>query len=746
MNMPVTSLCVSDRTMTGLARWFALGVFVLVTTSPVLAGTNRFTVEVINKSEPSTNLSRVLWHPSGKEVTYLRPQGSGTNTTNVLCVFDVSSLRERVLFDPSAHLVGTNKARLSLSAYQWSPDGKSLLLTGNNDLWLIPADTLIPKRLTSSPAAEELAAFSPDSRHVSFVKENNLFCVQLSSGRATQLTTDGSDTILNGKLDWVYGEEFSHLTGSHRAYEWSPDGKQIVYLRLDQSAVPEYPITDFLRTRPTLRKQRYPKAGDTNAVPSVRVVSVNRSRPPRLLPLDASVEYVPPEFSWTPDSRSVAVMTLNRAQNDLSVLLWNPVSGKPRVLLREIDRHWINVFDPPRFLKDGRRFLWGSERDGWYHAYLYQNDGQLLSQLTKGSWQIEAEQSQSWSQLPFESDPEGQWLYFSATEKSPRERHVYRCRLDGSKPERLSQEAGTHFQKLSPDGRHWLESFSSSASPPVIRVVRADGSVLATLDQRQDRWKDFATASAEFHELTAPDGTQLFAQLTKPASFDPARKYPVIIYVYGGPHAQLIRDQWPAVSTRHQLLAQEGFLIWSLDNRGSWGRGHAWEATVHRNLGTNELNDQLAGVAFLKTLPFVDTNRFGIWGWSYGGYMTLYALTHAPAVFKCGIAGAPVSDWKYYDTIYTERYMATPKENPAGYKTSSPLAAADKLTAKLLIIHGTADDNVHMQNTMSFIDALVKAGTPHEIQIQPGQNHGFGGESATRYLNERIIDFFKRNL
>jgi dipeptidyl-peptidase-4 len=312
--------------------------------------------------------------------------------------------------------------------------------------------------------------------------------------------------------------------------------------------------------------------------------------------------------------------------------------------------------------------------------------------------------------------------------------------------DRLSREPGTHFQKLSPDGRYLLESFSSVNHPPALRLLRNDGTLLATLDQREDRWKDFATAQAEFHEVTAPDGAKLYAKLIKPAGFDPTQKYPVIVDVYGGPHAQVVRNQWPAVSSRQQLLAQEGFLIWSLDNRGSWGRGRAWETAVLKNLGTNELADQLAGVAYLKTLPFVDASRLAISGWSYGGYMTLYALTHAPEVFKCGVAGAPVTDWKFYDTIYTERYMRTPKENPDGYITSSPLAAADKLKAKLLIIHGTADDNVHLHNTMNFIDALIKAGRPYELQIQPGQMHGFGGESANRFLNEQIADFFKRNL
>ena len=291
-----------------------------------------------------------------------------------------------------------------------------------------------------------------------------------------------------------------------------------------------------------------------------------------------------------------------------------------------------------------------------------------------------------------------------------------------------------------------LENFSSVTQPPSIRLRRADGALVATLDQRENRWKDFAEARAEFHEVTAADGTNLFARLTKPADFNPARKYPVVVYVYGGPHAQLVHDQWSPVSGRDQLLAQEGFLVWSLDNRGSWGRGHAWETAIYQNLGARELADQLAGVAYLKLLPFVDTNRFGIWGWSYGGYLTLYALTHSPDTFKAGIAGAPVTDWKFYDTIYTERYMCTPKENPDGYKTSSPLAAADKLKAKLLVIHGTSDDNVHMQNSMNFLDALVKAGRPYELQIQPGQSHGFGGEAATRFVTEALVDFFKRNL
>jgi len=731
------------------------------------AGTNRFSAGTISRSEPSTNITRALWHPSGRQVTYLRPFGNAKHTTNALCAYDIASGRETILYVPPS---GTNQPALSLSSYQWSPRGDVILVTGDDDLWLIPVPVGPARRLTHDKEPEELSAFSPDGARIAFVRGNNLFVIDTSSGRSRQLTFDGSDTILNGTLDWVYEEEFSSVTGSARSYEWSPDGKRLVFLRLDQQRVPEHPITDFLRTHPTVKRQRYPKAGDSNSIPSIHVVDVTASKPrARMMPLDLSAEYVVPEFSWTPDSRGVAVMTLNRAQNELSVFVWEPSARKPpRLLFQEKTTAWLNIFDPPRFLdkvsddasspdvggsaaRSTRAppewpFLWLSERDGWLHCHLFNADATPRRQLTRGAWQIEPNLPFHETSRPFEIDPDRRWLYFSSTEPDPRERHIYRARLDGSGLERLTHEPGTHFQKLSPDGRHLLESFSSVDHPPALRLLRNDGTLLATLDQREDRWKDFATARAEFHEVIAPDGAKLYAKLIKPAGFDPARKYPLIVDVYGGPHAQVVRNQWPATSSRQQLLAQEGFLIWSLDNRGSWGRGRAWETAVFKNLGTNELADQLAGVAYLKTLPFVDASRLAISGWSYGGYMTLYALTHAPDVFKCGVAGAPVTDWKFYDTIYTERYMRTPKENPIGYKTSSPLAAADKLKAKLLIIHGTADDNVHLHNTMNFIDALIKAGRPYELQIQPGQMHGFGGESANQFLNEQIVDFFKRNL
>jgi dipeptidyl-peptidase-4 len=346
----------------------------------------------------------------------------------------------------------------------------------------------------------------------------------------------------------------------------------------------------------------------------------------------------------------------------------------------------------------------------------------------------------------FQLDPQEKWLYFAATNPDPRERQLYRVHLDGTGMERITREPGSHSLDLSPDGRFLLDDFSTPEAPPVTRLLNSDGTLAAMIDAPANHLADYAWSKREYLELKASDGATLYAQLLKPAGFDPSRKYPVIVNVYGGPNIQLVQKRWDGGILFEQLLAQNGFLVWSLDNRGSWGRGHAWESAIFENMGKRELEDQLTGVAYLKTLPYVDGTRIGISGWSYGGYMTLYALTHAPEVFKCGSAGAPVTDWKFYDSTYTERYMRTPSENPAGYRSASPLEAASNLKAKLLIIHGTSDDNVHMQNTINFLNALINAGKPYELHIQPGQKHGFQGDAPRTYVDERILDFFKGNL
>jgi dipeptidyl-peptidase-4 len=337
-------------------------------------------------------------------------------------------------------------------------------------------------------------------------------------------------------------------------------------------------------------------------------------------------------------------------------------------------------------------------------------------------------------------------VYFTATEENVRRRPIYRVGLDGGGFSKLPGPAGTHAPLLSPDGRHLLDTFSAVSQPPVVSVLDSSGRAVRALESPRLRLEDYELAGTENVAVRADDGVELQGRLVKPADFDPAKKYPVIVFVYGGPHSQTVRDSWGATSLFDHLLASRGYLVWSVDNRGTSWRGHAWESAVFRELGRRELSDQLAGVRHLKTLPFVDPARIGIWGWSYGGYMTLFAMTNAPGVWKCGVAGAPVSDWKFYDTIYTERYMRTPAENPDGYERSAPLSKAKDLAAPLLLIHGGADDNVHLQNTIAFVDALTAAGKPYELQIQPRQKHGFRGAESVNSRNRAILRFFEENL
>jgi dipeptidyl-peptidase 4 len=697
----------------------------------------------------ATPVRNVQWRPPGARVTYSKTIPLSDPPVDALYEYNPETRTETLLLNPADPVRRTDEARRlwSLEGAQWSPTGRALLASGSNDLWLVPLEPGPARRLTNDALVEAHPRFSPDGRQVAFVRENNLHIVDLESGVVTAMTRDGSETILNGTLDWVYGEEFRELTGTGRAFEWSPDGRALVSLRLDQSRVPVHPLVDFVATHPKVESQRYPKVGDHNAIPSVFAVSVGSSpASPRAMALPAGAEYVLPEFHWAPDGNTVHVMTLNRAQNEVAVLAWSPETGDaPRAILTERSAAWLNLHEGPRFVQDGREFLWLSERDGWFHAYRYDRTGNVLGPVTRGPWQIEPAQGHTWSGHPFECDPTGEWMYFAATEADPRERQLYRTRLDGSAFERLTPEPGTHSQRLSPDGRYLLDRFSSVAQPPVVRLLQADGSPVAVLHQPETKSAPDVPAG-EFLELTAADGARLHARLYKPPNFDPSRKYAVIVDVYGGPQVQLVTNRWSPPGPLQRRLLDEGFLLWSLDNRGSWGRGRDWETSIAGNLGARELADQLEGINYLKSLPFVATDRVGLRGWSYGGYMTLYALTHAPSVFRCGVAGAPVSDWKFYDTIYTERYMKTPAENQDGYRQSSPLAAVDKLSVPLLLIHGTADDNVHIQNSMAFLDAAIAAGRPCELHIQPGQRHGFGGEPSVRFLNDRIVEFFKRHL
>jgi dipeptidyl-peptidase-4 len=704
------------------------------------------TVERITAEPPLVprGLTGLAWR-DGSHATWVRTEGRGPDAKSTLVEIDAATGKISELtgpiFPPEEPAATEARKPLSLGGSQWSPKGDALLLNSGNDLWLFtpaghgpgdPAAAL--RRLTRDADEEEAATFSPDGRKVAFVRKNDLWVVDIASGKETRLTTTGSGSVLNGLLDWVYGEELAGRRSS-RSYEWAPDSSAIAYLRLDQTRVPEFPIVDFLPLHGEVRLQRYPKAGDPNAVPSLHVVSLGGAETAVARPVPDDV-YVGPEMSWTPDSSAVAWVHMNRAQNRVEFRLLPRGGGPSRTILSEEDPAWINSIEPPRFLRDGS-FLFLSERSGFLHLWRGRTDGSSPEPVTSGSWMID----RTWA-----VDEAARVVLYNATEKDPRERHVYRSRLDGTGRTRLTKGRGVHLPVFSPGATSFADTFSDVDTPPATAVVRSDGTVLATVHAAKGEWAAYRLASTEFRSFRTADGTWLHARLVRPADFDPARRYPVVVSVYGGPHAQVVQDRWGATSLFDHLLAEKGFLVWSVDNRGSWGRGHAFEAPLLGRLGETELKDQVAGVAELRKLPFVDGSRIGIFGWSYGGTLALYAATHAGETFRCAVAGAPVTDWKLYDSIYTERYLKLPSVNAAGYRDSSPLAAAGQLVSKLLVLHGTSDDNVHLQQTVAFVDALARARKDYSLVLLPGQKHGPRDPAARLYTNQRVLEFFQNNL
>jgi dipeptidyl-peptidase 4 len=746
-----------SKTLPAAALLAALALLSPAVSSPAAAGKRKLALADLTADPPIAGrpISALAWLPDGKAFSYLRKKGSEDEPSSELWIEDVESGEKRLLVDdtklvapPPAGTKTEEKekslkeepakpAHAEVSEYRWSPDGWAAVFSSGGRVWILDRASGRVERLTNADDDEEYPTFSPDGKRVAFVRKNDLYTVELASRRETRLTSDGTDLVMNGKCDWVYEEELADRVG--KAYEWAPDGSAIAYIRLDDAPIDPYPLVDFLPVPAKVEWERYPKAGAKNPLVAFGIVGMDGKRLAWApLAAEGAEGYIPPSFSWTADSRSACYRVLNREQNRREVRLLDRTGGEPRTLFVEEDKFWINDdrTDPPRFLKDGR-FLWVSERSGFRHLYVGDVRGGALRAITHGDWLVD--------EVVGVEEKKG-LVYFTATEEDPRRRPLYRVRLDGTGFEKLSGDKGTHAAELSADGRYLLDTYSTVTRPPSVRLCDAGGRVRRVVDERSNRLGEFELATTEEHHVTAKDGARLEARLVKPADFDPSRKYPVIVYVYGGPHAQLVHDAWGATSLFDHYMASKGYLVWTLDNRGSWGRGHAWESVIFHETGKHELADQLEGVRYLKGLPYVDPARIGIWGWSYGGYMTLYALTNAPDVFKCGVSGAPVTHWKFYDTIYTERFMWTPQENAAGYEASAPLTKAGNLAAKLLLIHGTGDDNVHMQNTIAFIDALVKAGKPYELRLGPGQKHGFRGKPAVDLRNEAVASFFERNL
>ena len=699
--------------------------------------------------------------PDGKLVAYLRARADDKDRFD-LWAYDVGQSRDRLLVD-SRTLAGADKAlsaeeearreRQRTSAYSgiveysFAPDSRHLLIPLNGDLYVYdlarrPADAV--RRLTSTDAYETDARFSPHSNYVSFVRDQNLHIIDLATGKERAVTSDGKGPVSYGVAEFIAQEEMDRDTG----YWWSPDERYIALSRVDESPVKEVERFEIQATGATIVKQRYPATGESNARVDLIVADL-AARSQLKLDLGPETDIYLPRVDWFPDSLGLAVQRQSRNQKTLDLLRFDVLSGRGRVLLTEHSEHWVPLHRELTFLQRSPQFLWASSRSGYQHLYLYGNDGKLIRPLTSGEFMVVAESPESAIRAV---DERTRRVYFMANLPSPVERQLYWISLDQpAEPQRITAGAGWHSVSMSQDASVFVDTFSDANTPRSVTLRNAKGHKLAAMLPNQlDAAHPYARyldehVRAEFGTIEASDGQKMQYKLLKPRTLEPGKRYPVLVDVYGGPGVQRVSDAWGSLF--HQYLVQHGYIVFQLDNRGSGLRGERFEAALGLRMGDIEVRDQVRGVEFLRGLPFVDGKRIGIYGWSYGGYMTLMSLMKAPEAFAAGVAGAPVTDWALYDTHYTERYLSTPALNADGYRTSNVLQFAERLSRPLLLVHGMADDNVLFANSTALMKKLQDLQKPFDLMTYPGGKHGLIRQSiAGLHAHTNLVRFFDREL
>jgi dipeptidyl-peptidase 4 len=636
--------------------------------------------------------------------------------------------------------IGKDDARrlANQTAYLLNPAETGALLNFANDLFYYEFGSDRAVRLTSNPEEETEEAFSPDGRMVSFIRTSNLYVEDLSMQRRERaLTRDGGAEILNGRLDWVYQEEI-YGRGNFTAYWWSPDSTKLAFLQLDERQVPEFPVVDHIPVDQMLELNPYPKAGDPNPIVKLGIanaaggdvtwVDISKYRPEDLLIV---------RVGWFPDSKKVWFQAQNREQTYLDLTSVSSDDGKSTSIFREQTNTWVEVIDEGlRWLKDGS-FLWLSDRSGWRHIYHYGANGQPLGQVTKGDWDVRS----------LDAIDEGKGtIYFSGTEHSFIANHEYAVKLDGSGLTRITATEGNHRVSFNANGSRFVDFWNDVNTPTQVRLFDNGKFVRAIDENKVDALSQYKLGKVELLNVKTRDGFTMEAMMIKPPDFDPSKKYPVMSYTYSGPQAPQVRNAWGGSTYMwHQMLAQKGYIIWICDNRTASSKGVKSAWPLFHNFNELELRDLEDGFSWLKQQPYVDGSRIGLWGWSYGGMMTSYALTHSQT-FKIGIAGGSVTDLRNYDSIYTERYMGTPQNNPEGYWKSSPVHFAKDLHGKLLLIHGAIDDNVHVSNTIQFLYELQKAGKPVQLMLYPKSRHGVTDPALLKHLRQMMTNFIIENL
>jgi dipeptidyl-peptidase 4 len=745
----------SSRSLSCLLGLLALAASPALAQQPTAMDSSTITLDQIFNSNyfSGRGAPPFRWTPDGQAYfSYDRRQGApGPDLVRV----DPATGAKTVLVRSEQLVPAGDTVPLRAQSFVFSEDGRKLLLFTNTarvwrqntrgDYWVLDLGTGKLRKL-GGPAAKPqtlmFAKFSPQGDRVAYVRENNIYVERVKDGRITTLTRDGSRTTINGTFDWVYEEEFDDRDG----FRWSPDGQRIAYWQLDASGVRDFLLindTDSLYS--FIKPVQYPKAGTTNSAVRIGVVpAIGGVTRWLAVPGDPRNVYVA-RMEWAANSDHVVLQHLNRLQNTLTILMGDARTGKTTPILVDQDSAWVDVVDDWTWLAGGARFLWISERDGWRHAYSVSRDGKDVQLVTPGAFDIADVAS---------VDTAGGWLYFIASPDNPTQRYLYRSPLAGGTPERLSPaaQAGTHRYQIAPGARYAVHGFSSITTPPVSDLIRLPShEVIRTLADNAElkhRYSLLRRGPIRFTRVDAGNGVTLDARIMYPANFDSTRKYPVLFEVYGEPAGQTATDTWSANDPWHLMLTQMGYAVITMDNRGTPSlRGRQWRKSIYRKIGVYATDDQTGAARAIGRWPWVDSTRFGVWGWSGGGSMTLNMMFRSPEVYRTGMAVAPVPDVHLYDTIYQERYMGLPQDNEADYEQSSPLTFAGQLRGNLLVVHGTGDDNVHYQGTERLINALVAANKPFTMMAYPNRTHGiFEGEGTTLHLFSLLTRFLTTNL
>jgi dipeptidyl-peptidase-4 len=691
----------------------------------------------------------VEWSPDGTKLSFVQRDDAGEH--GELWYVDAATGEKKILVSaaklaslaPDATKVKDERERERLTryhvaAYLWAPDSKHLIFDSQGQLWLFDLTTGTAVQFTSATDPDIDPKFSPDGSHVSYVRKHNLYVQPVTGSGEKQLTKDTKDDLFNGDIDWVYAEELAVRSN----YFWSPDSKQIVFLHMDETKVPTYPITNWNPTHPTVDNEKYPKVGDPNPEVKLGVVEAGGGKV-HWISLTKDAEAYIPRFGWASDG-VIWAEVLNRTQDKMDLYFVDAKSGKSRIVLTEttpgawIDFEHVEV----RFLNSSGGFVWPSWRDGNMHLYYYtfdkQNpmaaDAKLERQLTHGDFAV----------MGIEGvDEAGGTVFFSSNQGDPRQHHIFSVKLDGTGSQQLTHEEGIYSGQFSDDGKHYVQTFSGPTASRRMSLCAVSGGC-APVWQARDEVAEYGLRTPKFLEFKAEDGTTLYGRLLLPPEAPASGKIPLIVNIYGGPGGQTVLKSTP--NAFDEILARKGFAIFSVDNRGTPGRDRKFQTAIRHEFGAIELKDQLTALDQLfAQYPQLDKDRTAIWGWSNGGSMTLYAMTHSDR-FRAGVAVAPVTNQINYDSIYTERYMGLLKDDASGYAQSDVTKSAANLHGALMLAHGTGDDNVHFQNSIQMIDALIKAGKQFRLMIYPNKTHSISGSDAREQLFHMIEDHFEREL